>query len=80
MSYSLATCMSLLSVLQFASYAESQSAELARSVYNRACTIHLQRKPNIHVAWAMFEEKQGGFISSLCCPCASVVVSVGKQV
>ena len=51
--------------LQFASYAESQTPELARSVYSRACSIHLQRKPNIHVAWAVFEEKQGEFMWSV---------------
>ena len=71
--------MSPLSVLQFARYAETHSAELARSVYNRACTIHLQRKPNIHVAWAVFEEKQGGFIWSLYCPSLCIVVTVGKH-
>lgn len=31
----------------------------ARSVFQRACGYHLPRKPNIHLLWAAFEEKQG---------------------
>lgn len=44
---------------RFASYMEEFSIEGCRSVYERACTIHLPRKPNIHLAWAVFEEEQG---------------------
>ena len=29
------------------------------SVYQRACTIHLPKKPNIHLNWAAFEECRG---------------------
>merc|ERR1719259_659852 len=30
-----------------------------RSVYERACGVHLQKKPTIHVEWAAFEESLG---------------------
>ena len=33
--------------------------DAARSVYERACSIHLQKKPTIHIEWAAFEEAQG---------------------
>ncbi|KAL4238356.1 PRP39 pre-mRNA processing factor 39 [Mactra antiquata] len=33
--------------------------EAVRNVYKRACTIHLPKKPYIHMAWAAFEERQG---------------------
>ena len=65
LSLSLSPSLSLsLPPWQFASYAEHQSVDLARSVYSRACTIHLQQKPNIHVTWAQFEEKQGTKLAS----------------
>ena len=44
---------------RFASYMEGHSMEKCRHVYERACTIHLPRKPSIHLAWAAFEEQQG---------------------
>ncbi|XP_078351980.1 pre-mRNA-processing factor 39-like isoform X1 [Oculina patagonica] len=44
---------------RFASYMEGHSVEVCRHVYERACTIHLPRKPSIHLAWAAFEEQQG---------------------
>ncbi|XP_068731526.1 pre-mRNA-processing factor 39-like isoform X2 [Montipora capricornis] len=44
---------------RFASYMEGHSIEKCRHVYERACTIHLPRKPTIHLAWAAFEEEQG---------------------
>ena len=44
---------------RFAQYMENHSIEGCRSVYERACTIHLLRKPNIHLAWAAFEEQHG---------------------
>nr|DBA14449.1 TPA: hypothetical protein GDO54_005419 [Pyxicephalus adspersus] len=43
----------------YAKYIERHSAEGARHVYTRACTIHLQRKPLAHLLWAAFEEQQG---------------------
>lgn len=44
---------------RFASYMEAHDVEACRHVYERACTIHLPRKPSIHLAWAAFEEQQG---------------------
>ncbi|XP_026704962.1 pre-mRNA-processing factor 39 [Athene cunicularia] len=33
--------------------------EGVRHVYSRACTIHLPKKPMVHMLWAAFEEQQG---------------------
>ncbi|EDO33251.1 predicted protein, partial [Nematostella vectensis] len=44
---------------RYASYMENHSIAECSSIYTRACTIHLPRKPNIHLAWAAFEEKNG---------------------
>ncbi|CAM5998986.1 unnamed protein product [Sphagnum balticum] len=42
----------------YARYLESRNEqEAAREVYKRACTIHLPKKPNPHLAWSAFEEK-----------------------
>ena len=38
---------------------EDHSLEAVRTVYSRACKIHLPKKPYIHMAWASFEERQG---------------------
>ena len=51
---------------QFAKYAEEHCPDYADSVYTRACTIHLQQKPAIHVAWAAYEEKRGETEHSMC--------------
>ena len=40
---------------------EEQSLEAVRNVYKRACTIHLPKKPYIHMAWAAFEERHGTY-------------------
>ncbi|XP_073433884.1 pre-mRNA-processing factor 39 [Dendrobates tinctorius] len=45
--------------IKFAKYMENHSAEGARHVYNRACNIHLLKKPLVHLLWAAFEEQQG---------------------
>ncbi|XP_064599898.1 pre-mRNA-processing factor 39-like [Liolophura sinensis] len=45
--------------LKYARYLEPHSVEAVKNVYRRACKIHLPKKPNIHLAWAAFEEKQG---------------------
>ncbi|CAJ0946929.1 unnamed protein product [Ranitomeya imitator] len=45
--------------IKFAKYMEHHSAEGARHVYNRACNIHLLKKPLVHLLWAAFEEQQG---------------------
>lgn len=45
--------------MQYAKYMESHSIEGVRHVYSRACTIHLSKKPMVHLLWAAFEEQQG---------------------
>jgi len=32
-----------------------------RDIYRRACTFHLQEKVDIHIQWAVFEEKLGNY-------------------
>lgn len=38
---------------------EEQSPDCAAEVYERACKIHLPRKPSIHFSWASYEETRG---------------------
>ncbi|XP_018409789.1 PREDICTED: pre-mRNA-processing factor 39-like [Nanorana parkeri] len=45
--------------LSYARYMEDHSVEAARSVFERACRIHLPLKYNLHLHWAAFEEKHG---------------------
>ncbi|XP_078240690.1 pre-mRNA-processing factor 39 [Pogona vitticeps] len=45
--------------IKYAKYMESHSIEGVRHVYSRACTIHLSKKPMVHLLWAAFEEQQG---------------------
>uniref|UniRef100_A0A674ALJ9 Pre-mRNA-processing factor 39 n=1 Tax=Salmo trutta TaxID=8032 RepID=A0A674ALJ9_SALTR len=45
--------------MKYAKYLERYSIEGVRHVYKKACTIHLSKKPNIHLLWAAFEEQQG---------------------
>lgn len=44
---------------------ENHSIEGVRHVYSRACTIHLPKKPMVHMLWAAFEEQQGKSSKSL---------------
>ncbi|XP_056260839.1 pre-mRNA-processing factor 39 isoform X2 [Seriola aureovittata] len=44
---------------KYAKYLESYSTDGVRHVYKKACTIHLPKKPAIHLLWAAFEEQQG---------------------
>uniref|UniRef100_A0A673W7Q4 Pre-mRNA-processing factor 39 n=1 Tax=Salmo trutta TaxID=8032 RepID=A0A673W7Q4_SALTR len=44
---------------KYAKYIEGYSIDGVRHVYKKACTIHLTKKPNIHLLWAAFEEQQG---------------------
>ncbi|XP_071334957.1 pre-mRNA-processing factor 39 isoform X2 [Trachinotus anak] len=44
---------------KYAKYLESYSTDGVRHVYKKACTIHLPKKPTIHLLWAAFEEQQG---------------------
>ncbi|XP_063173337.1 pre-mRNA-processing factor 39-like isoform X1 [Candoia aspera] len=45
--------------IKYIRYLENHSVAGARNVFQRACCYHLPRKPNIHLLWAAFEEKQG---------------------
>ncbi|NXF99879.1 PRP39 factor, partial [Sakesphorus luctuosus] len=45
--------------IKYAKYMENHSTEGVRHVYSRACTIHLPKKPMVHMLWAAFEEQQG---------------------
>ncbi|XP_071963126.1 pre-mRNA-processing factor 39-like [Antedon mediterranea] len=45
--------------LKYAKFMEPHSIDGVRSVYTRACTIHLPNKLNIVSHWAAFEETQG---------------------
>ncbi|XP_041814326.1 pre-mRNA-processing factor 39 isoform X2 [Chelmon rostratus] len=44
---------------KYAKYLEGYSTDGVRHVYKKACTIHLPKKPAIHLLWAAFEEQQG---------------------
>ncbi|XP_005102551.2 pre-mRNA-processing factor 39 isoform X2 [Aplysia californica] len=44
--------------MKYAKYLEQHSIDGVRSVYQRACDIHLPKKPYIHLAWAAFEERK----------------------
>ncbi|XP_030260886.1 pre-mRNA-processing factor 39 isoform X2 [Sparus aurata] len=44
---------------KYAKYIEGYSTDGVRHVYKKACTIHLPKKPAIHLLWAAFEEQQG---------------------
>uniref|UniRef100_I3IWV1 Pre-mRNA-processing factor 39 n=1 Tax=Oreochromis niloticus TaxID=8128 RepID=I3IWV1_ORENI len=45
--------------IKYAKYLEGYSTEGVRHVYKKACTVHLPKKPAIHLLWAAFEEQQG---------------------
>ncbi|MEQ2275823.1 hypothetical protein XENORESO_009325 [Xenotaenia resolanae] len=45
--------------MKYAKYLEGFSVDGARHVYKKACSIHLLKKPSIHLLWAAFEEQQG---------------------
>lgn len=54
----LPTCF-LFFTLKYAKYLDGYSTDGVRHVYKKACTIHLPKKPSIHLLWAAFEEQQG---------------------
>ncbi|XP_051953945.1 pre-mRNA-processing factor 39 [Xyrauchen texanus] len=45
--------------IKYAKYLESYSTEGVRHIYKKACSIHLPKKPAVHILWAAFEEQQG---------------------
>ena len=53
----------LFFTLKYAKYLEGFSIDGVRHVYKKACTIHLPKKPAIHLLWAAFEEQQGVHLS-----------------
>lgn len=64
---------------QFVHYLEGlKDSELQpkiRDVYERACTIHHLKKPNLHLQWAMFEESVDN-----CSRAAEILVNLEKSV
>ncbi|KAK2154584.1 hypothetical protein LSH36_264g01031 [Paralvinella palmiformis] len=50
--------------MKYAKYLEGCDPETAESIYRKACTIFLRKKPAIHLAWAAFEEKRGNFAAA----------------
>ncbi|KAK6481532.1 pre-mRNA-processing factor 39-like [Huso huso] len=45
--------------VKYAKYLENHSIEGVRHVYMKACTVHLPKKPTVHLLWSAFEEQQG---------------------
>ncbi|XP_041121640.1 pre-mRNA-processing factor 39-like isoform X1 [Polyodon spathula] len=45
--------------VKYAKYLENHSIDGVRHVYMKACTIHLPKKPMVHLLWSAFEEQQG---------------------
>lgn len=58
--------LSPLELLKYAKYLEGYSIDGVRHVYKKACTIHLPKKPAVHLLWAAFEEQQGKVFLSVC--------------
>lgn len=46
---------------KYLDYIEEKDAGLTRSVYSRACGTHLLKKFEMHIKWAIFEEKQNKY-------------------
>jgi len=66
-----------LCTLQFAEYCEKIDLSMARDVFSRACSVHLSKKPSMHLAWAAFEERQGQ-INIVVVYCIAVMFGGGK--
>ncbi|KAK7789474.1 hypothetical protein R5R35_012343 [Gryllus longicercus] len=50
--------------IKFICYLESLNEDMTdkiRNVYERACTIHHTKKPNLHLHWAVFEESHQNY-------------------
>ncbi|XP_014661824.1 PREDICTED: pre-mRNA-processing factor 39-like [Priapulus caudatus] len=47
--------------MKYAKYMESKSLDAVREIYRRGCMIHLPKKLNIHLTWALFEEIHGNY-------------------
>lgn len=46
---------------KYLDYIEEKDIESTRSVYSRACGVHLLKKYPLHIKWAVFEEKQNKY-------------------
>ncbi|KAM8939230.1 pre-mRNA-processing factor 39-like [Pelodytes ibericus] len=45
--------------LSYTRYMETHSVDTTRTIFQRACQIHMPQKPTINLQWAAFEEKHG---------------------
>ena len=54
--------MTFVDVFQYVGYMRKHSADAVRNIFRRACEVHLPKKSSMHLAWAAFEETQGGFL------------------
>ena len=45
--------------LKYTRYMAKHDASVTSKIFERACTVHLPKKPNIHSQWAAHEEQQG---------------------
>ena len=52
--------MTFVDVFQYVGYMRKHSADAVRNIFRRACEVHLPKKSSMHLAWAAFEETQGG--------------------
>ena len=59
---------------RYLDYVEERDIETTRSVYSRACGIHLLKKYNMHIKWAVFEEKQKNYENA-----ATILCNVDKN-
>ena len=50
--------------LKYTKYMAKNDALATTKIFERACTIHLPKKPNIHMQWAAHEELQGNIEKS----------------
>ncbi len=58
----LSLSLSLSCPVKYAKYLEGYSVEGVRHIFKKACTIHLPKKPTVHLLWAAFEEQQGNIL------------------
>ncbi|CAN7942472.1 unnamed protein product, partial [Ixodes hexagonus] len=47
--------------MKYIKYLDTAEPEKVKEVFQRACTVHLVRKPSASLAWAAYEEKHGRF-------------------
>jgi len=59
---------------KYLDYIEEKDIEATRSVYSRACGVHLLKKYPLHIKWAVFEEKQNKYENA-----ASILSNLDKN-